>query len=166
MFFTKLTAAMKASVTFLSITCSLLLSSCGLLGDSGDTPEPLDFAQMQVQYKKFGTWIPSSKLFIQPTGEASAELVGNGSGEVIDRGTAVLTSAERERLAKELAWFPRYRRSYTPSSEVKDSNVAEIILSYSGRVDTVTGSGLVAVPGSLERTSEELDNIYERVFDK
>lgn len=155
---------MRSNAALASITCILILSACELLRDSGDFPESLDFEQ--VQYTKYGGWINTFKLSIHSSGAASAELIGHGSGQVIDEGTAILSAKEREHLATLLASFPKYRRSYEPETYYTDGNTHEIVVHYGGIVDTVwTYNPFSAdIPRSLEESIKELERIHQRII--
>lgn len=157
---------MRMRTVFVSLTCVLLLNACELLGDSAETPEPLDVAAMQVHYRKHGGWINTSTLFIPATGLAHAESIGHGSGQVIAEGTVDLADQERERLAALLAWFPRYRRHYEPKTYYTDGNTHILILHYRSDVDTVSvyNPWDAKMPPSLSETIEELERLYQRAF--
>lgn len=161
---TYLRGAMRRNVALASVACLLLLSACELLGDSADLPEPLRFDE--VQYTKYGGWINTFKLTVRSSGEATAELVGHGSGEVIKRGAATVTSEEREHLASLLAPFPRYRQSYQPDTYYTDGNTHVIVVHYEGTVDTVWtyNPHRADLPRSLWMTIQELERIYERAI--
>jgi hypothetical protein len=150
---------MKINLTLATLTGFLLLTSCEILGSTD--LEPLDAEHMAIQYRVSGGWIHTSTLYIQTTGEASAERIGHGSGEVTDRATGVLTATERKRLAELLAWFPSYRSFYDLEPFLTDANTYQIILHYAGTIDTVGIYGPPPdMPRTLRDTIEELDRIY------
>lgn len=146
------------------LLCTWLLASCGLLGDSGEaSPDPLPFDEIRVHYTKYGGWIPTATLRIEPTGKAEATL---GRGEAARRDTAVLSGKERERLSELMAWFPTYRRSYEPEDYITDANHHRLVLSYRGERDTVSvyfPAGTV-MPSRLRQTLKTMEALHEEVL--
>jgi hypothetical protein len=143
---------------------SLFLFDCN---NSTGPNSDLEFSKMEIQYKKSGGWINTSKLYIYGNGLVNAYHIAHASLDTIDSTSALLSQNDQRKIVYLFVAFANYDSNYEPNPWYTDGNYHVTIFVYEGKADTVTvyEPNNANIPEGLNKIIQEMESLWQSMFD-